>query len=332
MKKEMKMRKTGKPNGNKRSQASVLLAPKAGSACLFNHTTRSFYYDGEAVGRGVKYLLRTDAMHRVVNASSSPPPSPPPPSPSPRRAQPSPSATTAPATSATPTERKASAGEDDGDGESMGQRHGVTIVSGGLLAPRTEVKDGKQLLVHQTNCVTRTGAGLATVIFRRHPKANCYRTRKAGRGARASTSRARARSPRGPRPVVNLFGKIGKGMPSAEGTEDSRAKRLEYFRRGLWQALSLPGSPRNDLACPSLRDWLRPGRGQLGGPPGVHTGGASRLPPERQGRDFQAPRCEDKTRAFKERWRPRHKKGRSQKQDDQQQANNASSESTHAVR
>ena len=40
------------------------LRAATGSACVFDHSTKSYLHDGEEVTKGVKYLLRTDGMYR----------------------------------------------------------------------------------------------------------------------------------------------------------------------------------------------------------------------------------------------------------------------------
>mmetsp|Transcript_4945 Transcript_4945/g.6522 ORF Transcript_4945/g.6522 Transcript_4945/m.6522 type:complete len:185 (-) Transcript_4945:456-1010(-) len=60
----------------------------------------------------------------------------------------------------------------------------VNVIEGDLLASRKAVDDGKELIVHQTNCITQRGKGLAKAIFSQYPSANCYKKRRK-RGARA---------------------------------------------------------------------------------------------------------------------------------------------------
>eukprot|EP00469_Lotharella_globosa_P016058 CAMPEP_0167820526 /NCGR_PEP_ID=MMETSP0112_2-20121227/6154_1 /TAXON_ID=91324 /ORGANISM="Lotharella globosa, Strain CCCM811" /LENGTH=355 /DNA_ID=CAMNT_0007721121 /DNA_START=108 /DNA_END=1175 /DNA_ORIENTATION=- len=58
-------------DNTKPSEITHELIPKAGTVCIFNHASRSFLHDGQALGPGVKYLLRTDAMYRKVKKSAS---------------------------------------------------------------------------------------------------------------------------------------------------------------------------------------------------------------------------------------------------------------------
>jgi len=112
----------------------------------------------------------------------------------------------------------------------------VNVVEGDLVAPRKAVNDGKELIVHQTNCITQRGKGLAKVIFSRYPSANCYKKRRK-RGAMADIPGTIQHVKF--TPVVNLFGQFNPGKPRKRGT-DTKQLRLEYFRSGLEATLNLP--------------------------------------------------------------------------------------------
>jgi len=46
------------------------LRPKSGDALVFNHSTKCYLHDGERLESGVKYLLRTDAMYKLVESNA----------------------------------------------------------------------------------------------------------------------------------------------------------------------------------------------------------------------------------------------------------------------
>ena len=84
-------------------------------------------------------------------------------------------------------------------------------------------------IVHQTNCVTNTAAGLAKRIFTDLPYANVYTGRK--HPSRPGSIRIMGDG-KTRRFVVNLFGQFAPGKATPRGV-DSAANRLRYFRQGL---------------------------------------------------------------------------------------------------
>ena len=83
-------------------------------------------------------------------------------------------------------------------------------------------------IVHQTNCVTRSAAGLAAKIFAKFPYADCYRARTQQDWPGTISVRG------GPehRWVVNLHGQYKAGKPTVTGA-DTASRRVTYFQAGL---------------------------------------------------------------------------------------------------
>eukprot|EP00465_Bigelowiella_longifila_P002784 CAMPEP_0185254854 /NCGR_PEP_ID=MMETSP1359-20130426/3800_1 /TAXON_ID=552665 /ORGANISM="Bigelowiella longifila, Strain CCMP242" /LENGTH=356 /DNA_ID=CAMNT_0027838297 /DNA_START=56 /DNA_END=1126 /DNA_ORIENTATION=- len=51
-------------------KVTTALKPKCGDALVFNHSTKCYLHDGERLESGVKYLLRTDAMYKLVESNA----------------------------------------------------------------------------------------------------------------------------------------------------------------------------------------------------------------------------------------------------------------------
>ena len=86
-------------------------------------------------------------------------------------------------------------------------------------------------IVHQTNCTTRTAAGLARQIFEAHAHADCYRSYGATSGRRPGKIDVRGNGVTR-RWVVNLHGQIFGGGPRPE-EGDGADDREAFFARGL---------------------------------------------------------------------------------------------------
>ncbi len=94
------------------------------------------------------------------------------------------------------------------------------IVEGDLL------ESGLKIIAHQCNCITRTGKGLARVIFDRFPYANFYGLkRNVGNCVICEPIESKS-SPI----VAGIIGQINPGKPNRTETKE---KRLAWFDQGL---------------------------------------------------------------------------------------------------
>ena len=92
-----------------------------------------------------------------------------------------------------------------------------------------DILDSKAtFIVHQTNCVTKSPAGLAAQIFRRFPYADCYSQRTAHDWP--GTIDVAGEGPQ--QRIVNLHGQFAPGKPRLTG-RDTPGRRLTYFQAGL---------------------------------------------------------------------------------------------------
>ncbi|CAD7964202.1 unnamed protein product [Amoebophrya sp. A25] len=123
---------------------------------------------------------------------------------------------------------------------------------------------GADFIVHQTNCVTTSAAGLAKFLFTRYPYADMYTRGYHGHGQRIPGKSVLCHPPSGrsgnkPEPiVVNLFGQKKVGAKPPKG--DTREEREAWFKEGL-------------------RDFLAQlKRHQLVAPPSSHAVGPAQKP------------------------------------------------------
>ncbi|KAJ1489388.1 hypothetical protein T484DRAFT_3497960 [Baffinella frigidus] len=84
-------------------------------------------------------------------------------------------------------------------------------------------------MLHQANCCTEGARGLAKVLFEKWPSANIYKA------------------------VVHLLAQVGPGKPRNDKSDDSKAKRLHYFRTALTSfAAAVADDPPKTIAMPFL--------------------------------------------------------------------------------
>lgn len=90
-----------------------------------------------------------------------------------------------------------------------------------------------EYIVHQCNCLTTRGLGLAASLFRKYPHADVY-TDGSDRIPGTIVVRGGAGEGAGERGVVNLFGQFRPGKPARAGViTDTAVVREKWFRAGL---------------------------------------------------------------------------------------------------
>jgi O-acetyl-ADP-ribose deacetylase (regulator of RNase III) len=114
----------------------------------------------------------------------------------------------------------------------------IEIITGDLLtAP-------EQYIVHQTNCVTTSGAGLAYYLFNKFPYADVYATRSK-EDCNVNTLRDKPGSiivsgdGQDQRYVINLMGQLYPGGSWDDMPEDNEEMRHKFFYNGLLRIAKL---------------------------------------------------------------------------------------------
>ncbi len=102
-----------------------------------------------------------------------------------------------------------------------------------LVAVKGSILDAKEdFICHQCNCVSKTSAGLAFLLFQRYPEANDYLRR-----SKPSVPGTVALHSLGEQSIFNLFAQYNPGR--SRGVLDSRELRLEWFSACLDKCLEL---------------------------------------------------------------------------------------------
>eukprot|EP00040_Diaphanoeca_grandis_P039976 m.260805 g.260805 ORF g.260805 m.260805 type:complete len:227 (-) comp40668_c0_seq1:103-783(-) len=98
----------------------------------------------------------------------------------------------------------------------------------------------EQYIVHQCNCTSKSGRGIAKTIFQQWPHADVYRER-AQKGVTHSLGTIVVRGgTAGRRGVINLFGQHSPGKPRPTGS-DTPASRLKAFENCLEEMKDIVG-------------------------------------------------------------------------------------------
>ena len=110
----------------------------------------------------------------------------------------------------------------------------LKIVDGSLL------DSDCQYIAHQCNCYSRSGAGLASAVFKAFPWADVYsnRSERGNYAALFGSITVHGDPKRNQRYVINIYGQLRPGKPSPGW--DSAASRLEAFGKALDQIARLP--------------------------------------------------------------------------------------------
>ncbi len=115
----------------------------------------------------------------------------------------------------------------------------IKTITGDLL----EAKE--KYIVHQTNCVTARGGGLANFLFQKFPYANIYATRTK-EDCDVATLRDKPGSiiisgnGQDQRYVVHLMGQLYPGGFWDDMPEDSEEMRHKFFHQGLMSLAKVP--------------------------------------------------------------------------------------------
>lgn len=104
----------------------------------------------------------------------------------------------------------------------------IEIIKGDIL------KSDKKYIVHQTNCTSQTGLGLAKTLFQEFPHANIYKTRQIDN--RKDTPGTIIISGNEDRYIINLMGQYIPGQTTARETA---AMREKWFQEGLDEMLTI---------------------------------------------------------------------------------------------
>ena len=124
----------------------------------------------------------------------------------------------------------------------------ITAITGNLL-DATE-----KYIVHQCNCVTKQGGGLAKYLFDKFPFADVYITRT-DEDCDVATLRDKpgtitiSGNGKDERYVVNLMGQLYPGGFWDDMQEDSEERRHKFFHRGLVNLAKVPNL--NSVAFPA---------------------------------------------------------------------------------
>jgi O-acetyl-ADP-ribose deacetylase (regulator of RNase III) len=110
----------------------------------------------------------------------------------------------------------------------------LKIINGNLL------DSDCQYIVHQCNCYSKRGAGLASAIFKAFPWADVYsnRSERGNDAALFGSISVHGDPKQGQRYVINIYGQLKPGKPSPG--RDSAASRLEAFNKALDQIAEAP--------------------------------------------------------------------------------------------